>query len=98
MRVLALEWAGDGLRINAILPGPIAGTEGMKRLAPTPEAEAAVNHAVPLGRMGNLKDIAATALFLASPAASYITGAVIPVDGGVTAVGNHYSGGQQVPL
>jgi NAD(P)-dependent dehydrogenase (short-subunit alcohol dehydrogenase family) len=98
MRVLALEWAGDGLRINAILPGPIAGTEGMKRLAPTPEAEAAVNRAVPLGRMGSLKDIAATALFLASPAAAYITGAVIPVDGGVTAVGNHYSGGQQVPL
>jgi NAD(P)-dependent dehydrogenase (short-subunit alcohol dehydrogenase family) len=98
MRVLALEWAPDGLRINAILPGPIAGTEGMKRLAPTPEAEAAVNRAVPLGRMGSLKDIADTALFLASPNAAYITGAVIPVDGGVTAVGNHYSGGQQVPL
>jgi NAD(P)-dependent dehydrogenase (short-subunit alcohol dehydrogenase family) len=98
MRVLALEWAADGLRINAILPGPIAGTEGMKRLAPTPEAQAAVNRAVPLGRMGSLKDIAEAALFLASPAASYITGAVVPVDGGVTAVGNHYLGGQQVPL
>jgi NAD(P)-dependent dehydrogenase (short-subunit alcohol dehydrogenase family) len=98
MRVLALVWAADGLRINAILPGPIAGTEGMKRLAPTPEAQAAVNRAVPLGRMGSLKDIAEAALFLASPAASYITGAVVPVDGGVTAVGNHYLGGQQVPL
>lgn len=98
MRVVALEWAGDGIRINAILPGPISGTEGMKRLAPTAEAEAAVNRAVPLGRMGRIQEIADAALFLASPMASYITGAVIPVDGGVTAIGNHYAAGQQVPL
>jgi len=91
MKVIALEWAGDGLRINAILPGPIAGTEGMKRLAPTPQAEAAVNRAVPLHRMGTPRDIADCALFLASPMASYITGAVVPVDGGLTAVGNHYT-------
>jgi NAD(P)-dependent dehydrogenase (short-subunit alcohol dehydrogenase family) len=98
MRVIALEWAADGLRINAILPGPIAGTEGMKRLAPTPQAEAAVNRAVPLGRMGGVEDIAATALFLASPQAAYITGAVIPVDGGLTAVGSQYAGDDQAPL
>ena len=99
MRVLALEWASDGLRINAILPGPIAGTEGMKRLAPTPEAEAAVNRAVPLGRMGDVKEIADAALFLASPMAAYITGAVVPVDGGLTAVGNRYLGsGEPTPL
>jgi NAD(P)-dependent dehydrogenase (short-subunit alcohol dehydrogenase family) len=98
MRVVALEWAADGLRINAILPGPIAGTEGMKRLAPTPEAEAAVNRAVPLGRMGSVEDIAQAALFLASPQAAYITGAVIPVDGGLTAVGSHYARGQETPL
>jgi NAD(P)-dependent dehydrogenase (short-subunit alcohol dehydrogenase family) len=98
MRVIALEWAGDGLRINAILPGPIAGTEGMKRLAPTPEAEAAVNRAVPLGRMGQVREIADAALFLASPMASYITGAVIPVDGGVSAVGQHYASKDTVPL
>jgi NAD(P)-dependent dehydrogenase (short-subunit alcohol dehydrogenase family) len=98
MRVIALEWAADGLRINAILPGPIAGTEGMKRLAPTPEAEAAVNRAVPLGRMGQVREIADAALFLASPMASYITGAVIPVDGGVSAVGQHYASKDTVPL
>jgi len=99
MRVLALEWAPDGLRINAILPGPIAGTEGMRRLAPTPEAEAAVNAAVPLGRMGRAQEIADAALFLASPMAAYITGAVIPVDGGVTAVGNRYTAaGEPAPL
>jgi len=92
MRVLALEWAGDGIRLNAIIPGPIAGTEGMRRLAPTQEAEANVRRAVPLGRLGRKEEVADLALFLASPMASFITGAVIPVDGGVTAVGNHYSG------
>jgi len=98
MRVVALEWAADGLRINAILPGPIAGTEGMKRLAGTPDAQAAVNRAVPLGRMGQVQEIADAALFLASPMAAYITGTVIPVDGGLTAVGNHYSHGEKTPL
>jgi len=92
MRVVALEWAVDGIRVNAILPGPIGDTEGMRRLAPTPEAEARVRQAVPLGRMGRKEEVADLALFLASPMASFITGAVIPVDGGVTAAGNHYSG------
>jgi len=92
MRVVALEWAADGIRVNAIIPGPIAGTEGMRRLASTQEAEANVRRAVPLGRLGRKEEVADLALFLASPMASFITGAVIPVDGGVTAVGNHYSG------
>ena len=93
MRVLALEWAADGIRINSIIPGPIADTEGMRRLAPTEDAEAQVRRAVPLGRLGRKEEVADLALFLASPMASYITGAVIPVDGGVTAVGNHYATG-----
>jgi NAD(P)-dependent dehydrogenase (short-subunit alcohol dehydrogenase family) len=92
MRVVALEWAADGIRVNAVLPGPIGDTEGMRRLAPTPEVEARVCAAVPLGRMGRKEEVADLALFLASPMASFITGAVIPVDGGVTAVGNHYAG------
>ncbi|HKG00051.1 MAG TPA: SDR family oxidoreductase [Xanthobacteraceae bacterium] len=92
MRVVALEWAADGIRVNAVIPGPIADTEGMRRLAPTLEAEASVRRAVPLGRMGRKEEVADLALFLASPMASFITGAVIPVDGGVTAVGNHYAG------
>ena len=58
--------------------------EGMKRLAPTPEAEARSREAVPLGRWGTTRDIANMAMFLASPFASYVSGAVIPVDGAMT--------------
>ena len=81
-RVLAMEWGPRGLRVNSIVPGPIAGTEGMARLAPTPELQARVAKSVPLGRQGAPGDIANAALFLASPFADFISGAVIPVDGG----------------
>lgn len=84
-RCLAMEWGRDGIRINSVAPGPIAGTEGMARLAPTPEAEARVNSGVPLGRMGTVDEIADACMFLSSDAARYISGAVIPVDGGSTA-------------
>jgi NAD(P)-dependent dehydrogenase (short-subunit alcohol dehydrogenase family) len=81
-RALAMEWGRDGIRVNAIIPGPIDGTEGMARLAPTPEAKRACAESVPLGRMGTPADIAKAALFLGSDLASFITGAVVPVDGG----------------
>ncbi len=84
-RVLAMEWGRDGIRINSVAPGPIEGTEGMDRLAPTPEAKARVSASVPLGRMGTVDEIAEMCLFLSSDAARYVTGAVIPVDGGSTA-------------
>lgn len=86
-RTLALEWAAQGLRINSIAPGPIAGTEGIRRLAPGEDAERAMAQRVPLGRMGTLDDIARIALLLASDWGSYITGAVIPVDGGLSLTG-----------
>lgn len=86
-RVLALEWGHDGIRINSVIPGPIAGTEGMARLTPTEAAREAVRATVPLERFGTTEDIAHAVLFLASPFAAYITGAVIPVDGGWTAAG-----------
>jgi NAD(P)-dependent dehydrogenase (short-subunit alcohol dehydrogenase family) len=81
-KVLALEWGPEGIRVLAISPGPIDGTEGMRRLAPTPEARAAVEHSVPLKRMGSRDDIAALAVFLCSDAASYITGSIHQCDGG----------------
>jgi NAD(P)-dependent dehydrogenase (short-subunit alcohol dehydrogenase family) len=83
-RCLALEWGGDGIRVNSIVPGPIDGTEGMARLAPTEAAREAVVRRLPLGRMGKPEDVAQLALFLASAHASWITGAVVPVDGGLS--------------
>ena len=81
-RVLAMEWGPTGIRVNSIVPGPIAGTEGMARLAPTPELKERVRNSVPMKRDGTPPDIANAALFLGSPLASFVTGAVIPVDGG----------------
>jgi NAD(P)-dependent dehydrogenase (short-subunit alcohol dehydrogenase family) len=81
-RVLAMEWGPQGIRVNSIMPGPIEGTEGMKRLAPTPQIHELVRDSIPLKRLGTPRDIANCALFLASPLGDYINGAVIPVDGG----------------
>src|SRR5690606_5288415 len=81
-RTLALEWGAEGIRINSIIPGPIDGTEGMKRLAPTEKIRQAGLNSVPLKRMGTSEDIANACLFLASDMASFITGAILPVDGG----------------
>jgi NAD(P)-dependent dehydrogenase (short-subunit alcohol dehydrogenase family) len=86
-RVLAIEWGGDGIRVNSIIPGPIADTEGMARLAPSAETRAAVEKTLPLRRFGAKTEVAELALFLASPMAAYITGAIVPVDGGLTASG-----------
>ncbi|MFC3077286.1 SDR family oxidoreductase [Phenylobacterium terrae] len=79
---LALEWGPAGVRVNAISPGPISGTEGMARLAPTPEAEARVKNRVALRRYGEKEEIAEMAVFLSTEQASYVNGAIIPVDGG----------------
>ncbi len=86
-RVLAIEWGGDGIRVNSIIPGPIADTEGMARLAPNPKIHTALEQALPLRRFGTKAEVADLALFLASPMAAYITGAIVPVDGGLTASG-----------
>jgi peroxisomal 2,4-dienoyl-CoA reductase len=80
-RNLAVEWGRYGIRVNAIAPGPIEDTEGMKRLVPEPIKEK-LRQRIPLGRMGQIRDIEAAAMFLCSEAASYINGAVIVVDGG----------------
>lgn len=81
-KVLAMEWGPDGIRVNAIAPGPIGDTEGMARLTPTPESEAALKAVIPLRDYGSKQDIADFTLFLCSPSAKYITGAILDCDGG----------------
>ena len=78
---LAVEWGRYGIRVNAIAPGPIGDTEGMKRLVPEPIKEK-LRQRIPLGRFGLIEDIENAAVFLCSDAASYINGAIIVVDGG----------------
>jgi NAD(P)-dependent dehydrogenase (short-subunit alcohol dehydrogenase family) len=86
-QVLAREWGPEGIRVNSIVPGPIADTEGLKRLAPTEDTLDAMAQRVPLRRLGRVEDIARMAMVLASDWGSYITGAIIPVDGGLSLTG-----------
>ena len=86
-QVLAMEWGPQGIRINSIVPGPIADTEGLKRLAPTADTLAQMAQRVPLRRLGKVSDIARMAQWLASDWGSFITGAIIPVDGGLSLSG-----------
>ena len=85
-RDLALEWGRFGIRVNAIAPGPIEGTEGMTRLAPG-DAETSLKKRVPLGRYGTVFEIAESLTYLVSPAGAYITGSTILVDGGTSLLG-----------
>ncbi len=85
LRVLALEWGPEGVRVNGISPGPIEGSWGMSNVAsPNPQIVEMIRRAVPLKRWGKESDVADTALFLASDAASYISGSIMETDGGVT--------------
>lgn len=87
-RVLAIEWGPAGVRVNAISPGPVEGTEGMTRLTPNEEARARVEKGIPVGRYATADEIADVAFFLASPAASYVSGAVVVCDGGWSLLGS----------
>ncbi len=86
-RTLAIEWGPEGVRINSITPGPIDNTEGMKRLAPTQAIRDQVMASVPLKSMGHVDDIGNAAMFLSSDAAAYVSGIVMPVDGGWSVAG-----------
>ena len=78
---LAIAYAADGIRVNALAPGWIA-TPLTRALQDDPGRSAAILGRTPLGRWGTPADVASVALFLASPAAAFVTGAVLPVDGG----------------
>ena len=82
-RVLALEWAPYGITVNAMLPGPFA-TEMNTPLKEDPEKYREFISILPLGRWGELDEIGGLAVFLASDASSYMTGAGITIDGGWT--------------
>ena len=79
---LAVELAAQGIRVNAVAPGTI-GTDALRRMSD--EYIAGVTAAHPIGRIGEPAEVAAAILFLASDEASFITGAVLPVDGGYLA-------------
>ncbi|HTT17151.1 MAG TPA: SDR family oxidoreductase [Thermoplasmata archaeon] len=81
-RALAVEWAGHRIRVNAIAPGPVRTDGTDARLWTSASVREAVERTVPLGRFGTPQEIAAAVRFLVSPAAGYITGEVLAVDGG----------------
>lgn len=80
-KLLANEWAPLGINVNAIAPGYIE-TNNTKALRSDPDRNKAILARIPAGRWGRPEDIAGTAVFLASPAAAYIHGAILNVDGG----------------
>jgi NAD(P)-dependent dehydrogenase (short-subunit alcohol dehydrogenase family) len=86
-KCLALEWGADGVRVNSIAPGAVDDTEGMRRLAPTPEIKKQFTRAIPLKRFATKDEIADLALFLSSDAAQFITGAIVVCDGGQSLAG-----------
>jgi NAD(P)-dependent dehydrogenase (short-subunit alcohol dehydrogenase family) len=82
--VLAIEWGRRGIRVNAVAPNGVD-TPLVRRGIPPRFVEEVLNNRTPLGRMAQPAEIAAVVLFLLSDAASYVTGAVLPVDGGLCA-------------
>jgi NAD(P)-dependent dehydrogenase (short-subunit alcohol dehydrogenase family) len=84
-RALAVAWAPEGIRVNAIAPGWIA-TELTRGLVEDADRSAAILARTPMRRWGTPEDVGGVAAFLCSPAARFITGAILPVDGGYAAV------------
>jgi NAD(P)-dependent dehydrogenase (short-subunit alcohol dehydrogenase family) len=93
-RELSTEWASRGVRVNAILPAQVWNDSLRKRIAAVPELEDTFLGGIPIGRLGNAEEIKGPAIFLASDASSFVTGAILPMDGGNLAMnaGGTYPG------
>ena len=83
-RTLAVEWADAGIRVNAIAPGPVDTQGAGSRLWDSDQARASIAANLPMERFGTEAEVANVAAFLVSDAASYVTGTMLPVDGGLT--------------
>ena len=81
-RELSAEWSGRGVRVNAILPAQVVNPALAQRIRADQQLEEQFLSGIPIGRMGQPEDIAGLAVFLASDASAWITGALIPLDGG----------------
>ena len=91
-RSLALEWGPEGIRLNSVVPGLIDDTEGLRRLASSSAILDAAVDQTPLQRLGQKADVANMCLFLASEMASFVSGQVIGVDGGLYLRGSSFMG------
>jgi NAD(P)-dependent dehydrogenase (short-subunit alcohol dehydrogenase family) len=81
-RELSTEWAGRGVRVNAILPAQVVNSSLEQRMAADPKLREKFLSGIPAGRLGQPDDIRGLTVFLASDASNWITGALIPMDGG----------------
>jgi peroxisomal 2,4-dienoyl-CoA reductase len=81
-RALAAEWGPSGIRVNGLAPGPVEGTEGVRRLT-SPASRKVIDEQCPLGRLATIEEVASAALFLCSDASAFITGVTLVIDGGL---------------
>ncbi len=96
-RSLAVEWAKYGIRLNAIAPGPFPTEGAWARLVLSPEMEKVARDHVPLRRFGDPQELAALAAYLVSDAASYVTGTLVPIDGGESHAGFGFNAFAHLP-
>ncbi|MFT7677824.1 MAG: NAD(P)-dependent dehydrogenase (short-subunit alcohol dehydrogenase family) [Planctomycetota bacterium] len=94
---LSVEWASRGVRVNAIAPGPFQSDGAKQNLWPEDGMEERIRESIPLGRFASTDEVAGHCLYLASPAAAYITGECLVIDGGLSVgAGRMWEPGQRV--